>query len=145
MFLDIGPLRAKLGSVQPHLVFSFGSLSLGYENIGTGLIGGSVKIQQKSVLQKENCCLTYTRQISSLYSENLQTVTSALFLHPAWHVIKKLTRPPVRLGQNMAQRKGATYSHSGEITVSANLKRVHIEPKHIHIGHDLSHIAPKMG
>ena len=30
-------------------------------------------------------------------------------------------------------------------TVSANLKRVHIEPKHIHIGHDLSHIAPKMG
>ena len=31
------------------------------------------------------------------------------------------------------------------ITVSANLKVVHIGPKHILIGHDLSHIAPEMG
>ena len=46
---------------------------------------------------------------------------------------------------NYASMHVFNYSRIHVLTVSANLKVVHIGPKHVHIGHVLVQITPKMG
>ena len=56
-------------------------------------------------------------------------------------VRKELKEPFIELRKSMKDRGicGSLYA------VSANLKLVHIVPKHVHIGHVLVQTTPKMG
>ena len=64
-------------------------------------------------------------------------------------VCKPILVSSLSLGQAeqfvLSRNFAVMYAHFGYFSVSANLKVVHIGPKHVHIGHVLVQITQKMG